>query len=469
MLDLAVLNGTIISEGRTFKEDVGIAGNSIVLLAEPGRLPAAANVLDASGQLVLPGAVDLHFHCRAPSYPERGDFATETRAAAAGGVTTVFEMPISKPACATPELFRERRGVAERDAYVNFALFAAPGLSGRENVLAMADEGAVGFKIFMHAAPAGREDEFYGLALPEDDELYQALSFIQETGLRCTVHAESNALLEHFKKVVLASGDKSFWAHGASRPPIVEAQAIARLGVLCEALNVPIHIAHLSSKLGLQVLRQVQATGAPMTAETCIHYLLFDEARAAQAGPFAKINPPIRSLADQAALWEGVLKGDISAIVTDHSPFTLAEKLEGMNDIWCAPSGAPGIEMLMPVMLDAGLRGRLDLTQAIDLIARQPAQLFGLHPRKGSITVGADADLVLFDPHSKTLVDSSKWFTRAKGCDRLYNGMCLQGQVKTTVVNGRVVFDRGVIVGHPGDGKFVRPARAERIPVDQNL
>jgi allantoinase len=457
MLDLAILNGTVVGDGRSCRADVGVEAGQIAMVASPAALPAAAQTLDAEGLLVLPGAIDAHFHCRAPAHPQRGDFATETRAAAAGGVTTVLEMPISKPACSTAEVLRARRALGEANAYVNFALFGAPGTLRREDVLGMAEEGAIAFKIFMHAAPAGREDEFYGLCLPEDGGLYAGLALVKETGLRCTVHAESNDLLSHFTRQLSASGRHDPKAHGDSRPPVVEALAIGRLSVICQALQMPIHIAHLSSALGLDVLRRAQAAGAPMSAETCIHYLLFDEEDMLRGGPYAKINPPLRPASDVQAMWQGILSGNIGAVVTDHSPFRPEEKDAGAESIWKAPSGCPGVEMLVPVMLDAGLRGRLGLAQSVELITAAPARLFGLYPRKGQIAAGADADITLYDPRPEVTVDARQWFTRAKDCDRLYSGRSIQGRVATTIVNGRVVFANGQITGQPGDGKFVRP------------
>lgn len=458
MLDLAIINGQIISDGQVFDGDLGIEGDRIVLVATTGALPAASKTIDAKGLLVLPGAIDAHFHCRAPAYPERGDFTSETQAAAAGGVTTVLEMPISKPGCATPEILRARRELGEKTAHVNFGLFGAPGTLRREDVLGMAEEGAIGYKIFMHSAPPGRADEFLGLCIPNDGDLFKALALVKETGLGCTVHAESDDLLESQIRELKAEGRKDLAAHGASRPPIVEAVAIARLIAFCEALHVPIHIAHLSTALGLKLLRQAQASEIPMTAEVCTHHLLFDEERMLEAGPFAKINPPLRQGTDIEAMWDGVLDGSIGIVVTDHSPFRPAEKEVGWDDIWAAVSGCPGVEMLVPVMLNAALQGQIDLPKAVDLISSAPARLYHLYPHKGRIAAGSDADITLFDPTPSVWVDSSKWFTRARDCDRLYSGMQMRGQVVTTVVNGQICFANGEVRNSPGDGRFVRPA-----------
>lgn len=459
MLDLAIINGMVVSESQSIRADVGLEGDRIAMVAQPGALPAARRTLDADGMLVLPGAIDAHFHCRSPAHPQRGDFASETQAAAAGGVTTVFEMPISKPGCSTPQVFRDRRTLGEAHVVVNFALFAAPGTLQRDDVQGMADEGAIGFKIFMHAAPAGRADEFHGLCLTEDGDLYAALSLVNETGLRCTIHSESNDLINHFQRAFSASGRNDSAVHGASRPTLIEAVAVARVSALCRELRVPVNIAHLSSRAALDFVRDAQASGAPLTAEVCTHHLLFDDRVMETAGPYAKINPPIRPRADVEAMWAGLHDGSIAMVVTDHSPFLAEEKEVGWTDIWRAPSGAPGVEMLVPVMLDCALRGRLSLEKAVDLITVAPARLFGLYPRKGVIAPGADADLCLFDPRPEVTVNSQQWYTRAKDCDRLYTGRQMQGRVCATIVNGKQVFADGKVIGQSGDGRFVRPSR----------
>ncbi len=462
MLDLAIVGGRVVLPSGVEDADIGIQDGQIAIVGKQGQLPAARMTIVAADQIVMPGAIDVHFHCRAPAYPERGDFATETRAAAAGGVTTVFEMPIAKPGCATPEIFRARRALGEANVYVNFALFGAPGLLDRDYILGMADEGAIAFKIFTHAAPPQREDEFLGICLTNEGDLYEAFRLIKETGLRCTVHSENNNLLEHLIAQIQGQGRMNIQAHTASRSPLVESLAVAELAAIAEELNQPIHIAHLSSAAGLRIIRRSRCDGVPLTAETCPHYLLFTETDANAAGPYAKISPPLRTQSDVDALWEGVLDGTITCVTTDHAPFLAEEKEAGRRNIWIAPSGTPGVEMLVPVMMTQALNGRLSIPQAVDLISANGARLFNLYPKKGVLQVGADADVTVYDPRPTVTVDRARLFTQARGCDHLYHGMTLRGQVAATIVNGKVVFQNGQVVGSPGDGRFVRPLR----PVD---
>ena len=460
MFDTLIINADVVTESGIQALDLAVKAGKIAAMVTRGTVLEASETIDAAGMLVLPGAIDIHFHCRAPAYPQRGDFATETRAAAAGGVTTIFEMPISKPCCATGDIFRARKKLGEENCYVNFALYAAPGLLDRDEITDMVNEGAIGFKIFMTGAPAGRDDEFEGLCLPDVPELYQALKLVAETGLVCAIHAENNQLLEWHTEQLKAAGRNDVPAHGESRPPHVEALAVATLLSLNETAGANLHIAHVSSKETLDVFRRFKATGSTASAETCPHYLLFTEADLERVGPYAKINPPLRQPEDQAALWEGVLDGSLMAVTTDHSPFTVEEKERARTDIWRTPPGAPGVEELVLGMMDAALNGKMSINQAVDLISTNGAKRFGIYPQKGAITVGADADLVIYDTSATTTISPDMLFSQARECDKLYDGMTFKGKVLRTVVNGKTVFHNGEITGQPGWGQFVRPTAA---------
>lgn len=460
MLDIAIKGGTVVSELGSFVADVGIEGDKIAIVARNGGLPQARREIQADGKLVLPGVIDIHFHVRAPAHPNRGTFATETQAAAAGGVTTILEMPISTPGCARRDILEARKALGLSQAYVNFGLYGAPGLLVRDEILGMADAGACGFKIFTHAVPKGREDEFLGICLESEGDIYTALELIKETGLLTSVHAENEALIQLFEGRVKAAGGQDAAAYLASRPPVVEAMSVAQLAVLCQAVRSHIHIAHVSCADALRVLQAAQRNGLPMSGETCPHYLLFSEKEMLEHGPFAMIKPPLRTTADQGALWQGLLDGSLAALTTDHSPFTLAEKARGLTDIWQSAIGAPGVEGLVPFVMTAALsHGHLTVEQAVQFVCSEPARLFRLYPQKGTIQPGADADVVIYDPRVSGVIDSSRWLTKAKVTERLYNGRPRQGHVDTTIVNGTVVYEQGQIVSEAGVGRFVQPQR----------
>ncbi len=456
MFDSLIRGATVMTPAGQKLLDVALEQGKIVALLESDGLVQARETIDATGLHMLPGAIDIHFHVRAPAHPQRGTWESETRAAAAGGVTTVFEMPISKPCCATPEILNSRREQAEREAVVNFALYGAPGMRKREYVQGMKDAGAIAFKIFTTSAVKGREDEFDGLCVPEEFDQLEVLELVRETGLVLVVHAESNPLLEYYSQRVKSTGRNDAATHGESRPPVVEALAIAKIAVLNDLIGAKLHIAHVTSRHALETLRKWQGV-QDITGETCPQYLLFSEAQLEQYGSYAKINPPLRTLGDNAALWEGIRDGTLSSVTTDHSPFTVEEKERARTDIWLAPPGAPGVQMLVPMLLDSAAQGKITLEQAVDLMSTNGAKRFGIYPRKGAIQAGADADLILVNLEAKTVVNKHKEFSQARENDFFFDGKTFQGRVERTIVGGKTVFANGQVMGLPGDGKFVQP------------
>ncbi len=382
---------------------------------------------------------------------------TETQAAAAGGVTTVLEMPISLPCCATLEVFESRRALGEAECLVNFGLYGAPGLLDQEEIMGMAEAGACAFKIFTHAIPPGRENEFAGLCLEDESDLCRVLEMVKETGRLLSFHAENERLIRLFGDRIRRTGRTEPAAFVESRPPVVEAMAVAELAVLCGAVDTHVHIAHVSCAAALEVLQSAQHAGLPMTGETCPTISSSPPRTWTGIGPFAMIKPPLRTEADQEALWAGLLDGSLLAITTDHSPFTLAEKERGLDDIWQGAIGAPGVEALVPGVMTEALGGRLTPELAVRFLSHQPAQLFDLYPRKGVIRAGSDADIVIYDPRASGHIDSTRWFSKAEDYRLPLQRAPCPGKVQTTLVNGQIVFDDGKILAEPGTGNFVRP------------
>ncbi len=469
MLDLKVVGGTVVTGEGARRADVGIEGDFVSEVSPPGSLGPARGEIDASGLLVLPGAVDAHFHCRAPSHPERATFASESRAAAAAGITTFFEMPISNPPCSTPEVFEARRRLGESECLIDFALYAGAGITDTARAEAMAESGAIGFKLFTHDPPPERIDEFEGLCASAPDEIYECLQTVASTGLRCAVHAESQQFIEHFRRMPDRHGNPS-------RPAMVEAAAVSLVATIARDVRLPMHIVHITSQLATEEVQAAQALGVDMSAESCPHYLLFNDSYIPRFGNFVKVAPPLRSRSDIDYLWRSLADGSLAVVASDHAPFTPAEKEAA--SFATSGQGIPSLEMLVPVMLDAGLTGRLPLVRAVEVMTANPAKLFGIYPRKGTVAAGSDADLMLVDPgphvtaataqllgysdHSelervlaaRRPVDSAKFLSRSGGSGRAYDGIGLVGQVLTTLSRGRIIYDRGHLSDEPR-GKLV--------------
>jgi len=453
--DLIIRGAEVQTPEGLVRKDVAIADGRIAALLEPGD-GAAEKILDATGQHLLPGAIDIHCHVRAPAFPHRGTVESETRAAAAGGITTLFEMPISKPCCNSAERVIVRRDHFAEHALVNFGLYAAPGSFEDADIQAMVDSGIVAFKVFTTPMPAGREDEFAGLAYPDEADQLMVLQAVAKTDLPVVVHAESAELLTHFEAKAALLDQSLATTHNAARPPICESVAVAKLLAMNILAKAKLHIAHVTSAETVEVLRQFAGT-SDFTAETCPHYLIRTVEDVQTAGVFAKINPPVRDAKDQAALWEAIADGLITHVTTDHASFSYAEKYASKDHFIGAPAGAPGLEILVPMMLNAVAEGRMDLAKAVELISTNGAKRFGLSERKGQIIPGFDADLTLVDLAAETKVNGPDLFTHAREVAHLYQGMTFQGRVTGTIVAGKVVFEQGAIDGVPGWGQYTVP------------
>lgn len=455
-LDTLIAGGDVLLPDGVHRVDIGLKDGVVVGVYDPAAAPDAAEVIDAGGETVLPGIVDIHFHVRAPAYPERGTVLSETRAAAAGGVTTIFEMPISKPCCSTPDELERRRDHFAENAVVDFALYAAPGDLTEISRDKMMSLGAIAFKIFTTPSPAGREDEFEGLAFPDEADQYRALKLLAKTGRPLVVHAESASLLGHFEDAAKVLDPADAATHGKSRPAVCESVAVAKLLAMNITAQAKLHIAHVTSAETVEVLRGFAGT-SDFTAETCPQYLFTTEDDVAKAGIYAKVNPPIRTQADQDALWQAIEDGVINYVTTDHAPFAKAEKQAAEGNFPAAPPGVPGIEFILPAMLDAVSKGRLSLKRAHDLICANGAKRYGLFPHKGALLPGSAADIAIVDLAGETVLNAQTLHTHAREVAHLFEGRKLRGKVVQTLLKGTTVFRDGEVIGQQGHGKFVTP------------
>ncbi len=455
MLNLKITGGTLVTAQGQSRQDLGIADGRIAGLYPSGQAPDAEETVDAGGLLVFPGFVDAHFHCRAPARPDREDWTTGTASAAAGGVTTILEMPIADPGVHSAEVVRERRTLGERDAVVDFGLYGGGG-AARDDILGMAAEGVIGFKIFLHAAPPGREREFLGLTATDTPSLHRALSWITETGLPCAMHCEDNAIIEQRMAELRAAGRTDPPAHHASRPPFVEALAVAQVLVLARETGAQVHFPHISTGWAGRMIADAKSQGLPVTLETCPHYLLFDEESTAELGPFAKINPPIRAREDRLAMVELVRSGAVDVIGSDHAPYTVEEKERGWADVFAVPAGSPSIQTMAPALLDRAVAGDFRLEDVARLLSEAPARRFNL-PHKGRLEPEADADLALWDPSGHWTVRLDDLFSTSRASARIYDGRAFRGRITRTLLRGRTVYQDGQLTAEPGTGRFLRP------------
>ena len=456
MLDTLIAGGEVLLPDGLARVDLGIKDGRVAGLYQPGTAPDSAESQEASGHLVLPGIVDIHFHVRAPSYPERGTVESETRAAAAGGVTTIFEMPIAKPCCSTPEELERRRNHFAEHAVVDFALYAAPGDLTEVSRDRMVDLGCIAWKIFTTEAPPGRGDEFDGLAFPDEADQLRALHLLADTGRPVVTHAESAELLRHFGALAKSLDPADAATHNLSRPAVCEAVAVAKLLTMNMKAGAKLHIAHVTSAETVAVIRGMQGT-SDFTAESCPQYLFATEVDVARAGVYGKVNPPIRFQADQDALWQAIADGVINYVTTDHAPFAKAEKQAAEGNFPGAPPGVPGIEILLPSMMDAVAAGRVSLRRAHDLICANGAKRYGIYPWKGALLPGSAADVAIVDLNAETIISKDTLHTHAREVAHLYEGRRFRGKVVRTLLAGRTVFADGAVVGTPGNGRYVTP------------
>ncbi len=455
-LDTLISGGEVLLPDGPHRVDLGLLDGVIAGIYAPGTAPDATHVIDATGKSVLPGLVDIHFHVRAPAYPERGTVLSETRAAAAGGVTTLFEMPISKPCCSTPEELARRRDHFKENAVIDFALYAAPGDLTEATRDRMLDLGCIAFKIFTTPSPAGRADEFEGLAFPDEADQLRALMLLAGTGRPVVVHAESAALLAHYEDRAKALDPAKAATHGLSRPAICEAVAVAKLLAMNITAGTKLHIAHVTSAETVAVLRAFAGT-SDFTAETCPQYLFATELDVERAGVYAKVNPPIRHQTDQDALWQAIEDGVINYVTTDHAPFALAEKQAAEGDFPGAPPGVPGIEFILPAMLDAVAQGRLSLKRAHDLLCANGAKRYGLYPHKGAFLPGSAADVTIVDLAAETMHRLGTLHSHARDVAHLFAGRRFRGRVMQTLLAGNTVFLDGTVTGPQGAGQYLTP------------
>lgn len=447
MLDLILKNAKVYLEDRFVEGvSVGVQAGRIAAIAAPECMPEGARTLDLTGEYLIPGTIDTHMHVRDPGHTERGTFYTETMAAAAGGVTTILEQPISVPPQHNVEILERRIARAEAQCVVDFAFYGAAGGEYLEDIAQLAADGRiVAYKTFLHAPPEGREQEFQGLTMADDAQLYAGMRELAKTGLFCAFHAENNDMIAANIRRLRAEGRVSPEYHCVSRPTVAEVTSVERILNFVRETGARVEIAHVSCPEVMELLRQAKKDGLPVYVETCPHYLFLTEEDMVKFGPYAKCNPPVRSRAQAEKLWDYVNDGTVDYMGSDHSPFLVEEKTRGLKDIFAAAAGFPGADLRLPLMLDAVAEGRTTLEKVVELLSVNPARCFGLYPTKGTIQVGADADFTLFRMDRHTVVDKARNYSHARDIAIPYDGRELKCAVTGTIVRGRAVMRDGVV------------------------
>ncbi len=455
--DLVIRSGTIVTADGIHRAAVAVLDGKIAAIDRDDAMPEAREVIMAMGKHILPGLIDTHVHLREPGHIEREDWLTGTQAAAAGGITTVLEMPLAVPPVHSVETLQERAKLVEPKSVVDFGLYSGANIDNLDQIESLAEAGAVAFKTFRTRAPRGRERELVGICSPDAGQTLLVMERIARTGRLHVIHAEDQQILDITVDRVQRSGRRDGRAHAISRPEVVEAASVAQCIELARATGARVQLAHTSSPAALSMIAQAKLEGLQVTAETCPHYLFFTEETLDRWGPYAKCNPPLRSKEAQDALWEAVRTGVVDVIGTDHAPFSVEEKAPFVNDIWGAFAGIPGLEQFLPLLLTAVAEGRLTLLQLVKLTSENAARLFGLWPRKGNVAVDADADLTIVDTTVERTCDHRILYTKARNVALIYDGLWLRGWPVTTIVRGQVVMRDGKVIGEPGWGRWVTP------------
>jgi dihydropyrimidinase len=450
--DLVVRGGTVATAGGSSACDVGISDGRI---SQIGGSPRGRREIDATGALVLPGGVDMHVHLSSPVPAQPGvpdwvdDFASGSAAAIAGGVTTIGNMTFPGEGQSPRQALARDLDAARDTACVDYVLHPVlnePTPDALADLPLLAAEGHTSLKIFMMS----------GAFEANAAEMITAIKIAGQNGMVTLIHCEDGALVRFAGEHLLASGRGGLADWAPSRPVAAERAAVERAVAICEATGSPVYIVHLSSRAALESARRGQAHGLPVFVETrpLYLYLTSDVLAGPEGGRFIG-SPPLREPGDRAALWAGLADGSVTTLGSDHAPWSLRDKIDESLDVTTARQGVADLETLMPMLFSEGVRaGRISLDRFIALTCTNPARLFGLYPRKGTIAVGSDADLVVLDPHLRRTIDGRSM--RSNADYSAYDGHEVTGWPRFTVSRGDIVLEDGQVVAEPGRGRWLR-------------
>lgn len=442
MASVLIENGKLVRAGHLTPANILIEDERIEYVGV--RKPKLADRrLDAKGRVILPGLVDGHAHLHDPAFTNREDFTTGTAAAAAGGVTSVVEMVLSTPVD-TPERVKDKIELGKRSSLIDFSLHGGMmKLNNLPNIAAIASIGVRSFKTFT-CRPYYADD-------------HALMSLMRETSMRksiLNVHAEDEQTAnENFDRLT-AEGRKDPMAHVEWKPNVAEERAVRKVVEFSRALKARVHISHISTREGVEIVRKNKRRRVKVTAETCPHYLTFTRGDMKKQGPYLKMNPSLKGPRDVQALWKGLRDGTIDMVTSEHAPGERAEKEVGWTDIWKAWGGVPSIETMLPVLLSEGVnKRRISLTALQRVCCENPAKVFGLYPRKGVIQKGADADLVIVDLKIRRKVRAEDLHYKVGWTP--YEGWTFRGWPMMTIRRGEPLYEDEQVIGKPGAAEFL--------------
>jgi len=453
--DTIITNGRVVTATDTYAGDVAISGGKVAAIGENLPVENAAHIIDAAGKYVLPGGIDVHTHLDMPfgGTTSSDDFETGTRAAAFGGTTTLIDFAIQYKGQTLRTAFDTWMQKASGKAVCDYAfhcIITELADAQLEEMNALVREGVTSFKLFM---------AYPGVFMLDDGSIFKALQRTAKNGGLVCMHAENGNAIDVIVQQALAEGKKAPKYHALTRPTTAEAEATARAIALAEMAGAPVYIVHLSCNDALEKVREARDRGLPVYAETCPQYLYlsidnFDVPDF--EGAKYVFTPPLREKWHQEKLWNGLKRDHLQVVSTDHCPFCFKEQKElGRGDFTKIPNGGPGVEHRMSLIYSGGVAaGRFSVNRFVELVSTTPAKLFGLYPRKGTIAVGSDADMVIFDPNRKHTISAKTHHMRVDYS--MFEGIQVTGMPSTVLSRGRVVVDNEKFLGRAGAGEFVK-------------
>lgn len=457
-MDLNIENGKIFVGDDLIQAGLSVENGKIVVIGQEDSLPEAPETIDASNRVIIPGGIDVHTHVLDLNFFYREDFVTGTQAAASGGITTILEMPLGIEGKTALESFDDQLSAMKEKCLVDFGLIGAAGYNNIDSIQELAHRGVIGFKTFL-MDPPDELAELKIISAKNDYFLTCILSEIAKTGLVSSVHAEDDSIVTNEIERLTSMGELDFRAHTESRPTIAEEEACKRAIVLANSTNTKLNLVHMSSKNAFGYIRDAKKRGWDVTCEITPHHLFLTWEGGEKIGSWAKVDPPLRSKDHLTAAWTALNDGTIDIIASDHSPYSHDEKDLGLkdNNLFECGSGCPGLETMLPLMLDAVNKKKTVLKTLVRAVSTNPAKRFGIYPRKGAIAVNADADLVIVNMQEEYVLKSENMFTKAK--ITVFDGRKVMGKVEKTLVRGNVVYDSGEFHVERGFGEFITPLK----------